>query len=313
MTDIKVTGRPIASSALSTDIVPIVRPTDTTDDPTGSDYQVTLGNIRNLIQVPQTYTFATLPSASGNSGLEVWCSDLKCNFYSDGTKWIAASPSTLINQATGWIVPSLAASNAATYTQTGTTISVNNGTAHNIPNTENGSSIYLVIGSGLATSGWFTNFTYVDANNFTCTSTVSQSTSGTVNSNTAETTITPLSVTVPGGLLGVNGKVLTDFLSTHSNTAANKNYKIKVSGNNILSTIASTNTAFRMLNEFFNRNATNSQISSATMPLNSVTASNGLAYTSIDTTISQLYSITLQCTSANDYCCISSVLVQVLQ
>jgi len=127
-------------------------------------------------------------------------------WYCDGTQLSRkGQPIALQLNGTPQIVPSLAAANAATYSQTGTTITVTS-VGHNLPATDlEGGNVYLVIGSGLATTGWYTNFSRTGVDTFTCTSSVSQTTSGTVNTNNAITTITPLDYTLKGGLMGLNG------------------------------------------------------------------------------------------------------------
>jgi len=87
-----------------------------------------------------------------------------------------------------------------TYSQSGTTITVTL-TSHLIPaSVIDGCKVHLTISTGGATTGWFTNFTRIDANTFQCTSSVSQSTSGNLGTNTAETYI-PWTYTYPAGLL----------------------------------------------------------------------------------------------------------------
>lgn len=84
----------------------------------------------------------------------------------------------------------------ATYSQTGTTVTVT-WTSHGLSAYEfNGASVYLVQNTGSLLSGWFTDFTYVDANTFTVTSAISQSTSGNLGTNTDATDI-PVSFTFP--------------------------------------------------------------------------------------------------------------------
>lgn len=117
----------------------------------------------------------------------------------------------LANQYVGCIFPSLAAANAGSYSQTGNTITVTS-TAHNIPNapSPNGKDVYLNLGVAATGStipaGVFTNFQYVDANTFTCQSTVSQTGTGTaVVTQTSAITLPQVNLTVPGGLMGLNG------------------------------------------------------------------------------------------------------------
>lgn len=79
--------------------------------------------------------------------------------------------------------------NGATYSQTDNTITVTWAT-HTLTSDINGSDCYLTAGTGSLISGVYTNFTYVDANTFTVTSSTSQTISGNLGSNTSETFIT---------------------------------------------------------------------------------------------------------------------------
>lgn len=178
----------------------------------------------NVTDLP-LITRATLPNARG------FCK-LGDNLHFDNggkIKNISGSEVILANSSR-YLVPSLAATNAATYSQVGTTITVNNGTAHNLVNTLDGAYVYLRIGSGDALPGWYSNFTYVGDNTFTCTSTVSQTTSGTVNTNTALTLVTPEQVTLPGGYLGLMGKLKVSLLHINNNSASTKASRLVVAG-----------------------------------------------------------------------------------
>jgi len=77
---------------------------------------------------------------------------------------------------------------SATYARSGTTVTVTK-TSHGIPADMNGSRIYISISTGSCVTGWFTNFTYVDANTFTCTDTSSGTTSGNCATNNSKTYI----------------------------------------------------------------------------------------------------------------------------
>ena len=107
----------------------------------------------------------------------------------------------------------------ATYSQTATTVTVT-WASHGMTAALNGASVHLTQSTGSLLTGWFTNFTYVDANSFTCTSGVSQSTSGNLGTNTAKTAC--LSVAIPAGALGPNGKVMTHATWVIKNSATNK-------------------------------------------------------------------------------------------
>ena len=133
-------------------------------------------------------------------------------YTSDGVTWFSPGPLTLFNQYIGCIVPSLAAANAASYSQSGTTITVTS-TGHNIPSSTaiNGKDVYLTPGvaatGATLPTGIYTNFQYVDANTFTCQSTVSQIGTGSAMTTQIATPITlpQINITVPAGVMGLNG------------------------------------------------------------------------------------------------------------
>ena len=185
---------------------------------------------RTVKNIP-TFTWVTKPAASTFVG-EIRVSDVGIggsSWYSNGVSWSALAPVTILQTSKGFIVPALAAANAATYIQTGTSIAVTS-TAHTMTAVHNGKSVYLAIASGLATAGWYTNFQYVDANSFTCVSSISQSTSGTVNTNLVETVITPLTTSLLGGLMGANGELDVALGATYTNSANAKTFRAYFGG-----------------------------------------------------------------------------------
>lgn len=118
---------------------------------------------------------------------------------SNGSAWrvFPASQITLGGvSTTGYLV---FGGNAATYSQSATTVTVTQA-GHGLTADFNGCSIYLTQSTGTFTTEWCTNFTYVNANSFTCTSATSRTTSGNLGTNTAETFI-PWTYQVPANLL----------------------------------------------------------------------------------------------------------------
>lgn len=160
-----------------------------------------------------SFTWLNKPASASFVGQAI-ISDVGINgslWYSNGSVWVRESLITLYNTYLGIIFPSLAAANAATYSQSGATVTVNCA-GHNIPATvHNGKSVYLTPGApstgAQLPTGLYTNFTYVDANTFTCTASASQTGTGPLNTQTSAITVTGFSVTVLGGLLGLNGFV----------------------------------------------------------------------------------------------------------
>jgi hypothetical protein len=218
----------------------------------------------------------------------------------------APKPITILQKNTGWLVPSLAAANAATYSQTGNTVTVTS-TAHHIPATvHNGKSVYLAIGSGAAVTGWFANFQYVDANTFTCQSSVSQSTSGTVNTNLAETTIADLTVTLPGGSMSAAGfladTVKISVYSSANNKVVWKKYGGSIYAKGVFGAVGSSYPTFRL----DNKNSVSAQIGSITDSDRNFGTAGVLYALSIDSSVDQSLTTTAQCVTASEYVAIET-------
>jgi len=117
---------------------------------------------------------------------------------------------------------------SATYTQTGTTVTVSQ-TSHGMTADFNGDYVYLTQSTGALVTGWFLNFIYIDANTFSCTSTVSQSTSGNLGTSTGEVVI-PWSYALPTGLPQACDSVALQYLHSAKNSANNKTAKHYLGG-----------------------------------------------------------------------------------
>lgn len=221
-------------------------------------------------------------------------------YTSNGVNWSIASPTVLAKNTKVYLVPSLAPANAATYAQVGTTITVTSA-AHNIPNTSyNGHSVYLDIGSGLAVDGFFDNFTYVDANTFTCVSSVSQTTSGIVNTNLALVTITPENTTILGGLLGNYGRLRFFGLFTNNNSGGTKSLRFSLGGQLVNFSSATGNTVTSNTSYYANRGS------------ELVGAASYSGIVTINTSIDFVSSVALQLSAANDYVSLESYYIEIL-
>jgi len=153
----------------------------------------------------------------------------------------------VLDDATGFLVPALVAANAATYSQTGTVLTVTS-TAHNMTASQNGKNVYLAnatISTGVApvgyTGNWFSNFTYIGVNSFSCTCTNSQSATGTILTNLA-TTALPITGILPAGSLGLNGELEYEVIADNNNSAGAKTLGVTVNGTGISATANTTNT-----------------------------------------------------------------------
>ena len=158
--------------------------------------------------------------------------------FSNGVNW-----RRLFSQAdfAGVLKHIIIGGSGATYTQTGTTVTVT-WVSHGLSAYEfNGVSVYLVQNTGDLLSGWFTNFTYVDANTFTVTSTVDQSTSGNLGTNTAETDI-PIGFTFPSttGFIEVGDLLSFSGLIRNKNSVNTKTAKLYIGANLIASSTPTT-------------------------------------------------------------------------
>ena len=261
--------------------------------------------VKKPIGIDSSYTWVTKPTpAEFGVGL-VRFSDVGEDgslWYCDGLEYILVSKAGLYS-AIGYIVPSLASADAAIYSQSGKIISVDNGIAHNIPaTTYNGINVYLAFTSGLATSGWFTNFQRTGANTFTCESTVSQSTSGNVASNTAQTLI-PVSCELPGNALGTK-RIAINTNHSNNNSAGSKATRFYANGSAIpLFLAASTTALFANINnqQWFNR------ADSLSKQFNTY----GGAST-VDTASSITFAIAISCVAANDFICLEMATMELV-
>ncbi len=226
---------------------------------------------------------------------------------------VKPSASVLVDDATGYIVPSLVSANAATYSQTTTTVTVTS-TAHNIPATiHNGKNVYLAIGTvstGVAptgyTTGWFSNFQYVDANTFTCTATNSQTGTGFVNTTTTAIAL-PLTGTVPAGLLGVNGSVVLEAYTSHNNSAGAKTLRALFGGTIWSNTAGTTTLTSYVLKALRNRGDVAKQITPAGGSYTGAASSVANNYLTINTASDVALTFTLQSATASDYVALDAI------
>lgn len=261
----------------------------------------------NLIQYQYLYERPT-PQAFGIGQCQVG----GVEYFSDGKQWYGGAAVTLGQGAAGWILHAMQAANASTYTQAGTLVTVTS-TGHNMAAaTNNGRNIYLGISTGTATTGWFSNFTYVDANTFTCTAPDSKTTSGAVLSNTAETTI--ISVPVPAGMMGLNGSIRVSAVYQNNNSAGAKSHKIKLGGTQFVSTSATTTVTYTHIGRSItNRNSLSSQVSQNVSTTGGGGSSASAPVTAaIDTSVDTTVTLTLQLAAASDWVSLDSYIFELL-
>jgi len=194
--------------------------------------------VKNWVGIDDSMTWDTKKTAAEFGVGQAWFSDLNAIFYSNGSEWKPTSEIILKDITKGYIVPSLAAANAATYSQSGTTLTITSA-SHSMTSVLDGSDVYLAIGAvsvGVAPvapihGNWFTDFTYVDANTFTCIASNSQVGSGVVNTNLAETAVLELTHTLLGGMFGTILKSLEALVELSGTAVAgNKTMQLKFDG-----------------------------------------------------------------------------------
>lgn len=127
---------------------------------------------------------------------------------------------------------------SATYTRAAKVVTVTQ-TGHGFTAAHhNGATIYLTQNAGDLVTGWFDEFTYVDANTFTC---VDRGVGGTVTSNNLGTIATGVDIAVDGyttpikmKLMGPDGSLVCRTKGSCTNNATVKNIKVKFGGQEIL-------------------------------------------------------------------------------
>jgi hypothetical protein len=258
--------------------------------------------------IPQT-TFAALPPAAP-LGAQIYVTDIGeygAVYTGNGTKWSYAGSIEVIQKGKGWIVPALAPSDTATYSQTGNIITVTSA-GHNIPaTTYDSKDVYLEMGTAATGAtippGWFSNFQRVTLNEFTCVSAVSQTGTGTVKTNLAVTPIPETISTIPGGVLGLNGALLYSFLSSNNNSAGTKYVSFNFGAESV-----AHGTAFDIVKE----------VHEATISNRNNEASQALAdnatprVTSVNTATDMTCSFSLQCLTGADYVAVHSCSIYIL-
>ncbi len=229
-------------------------------------------------------------------------------WWCDGSTISHESPILAALTTVGYIIPSLIVANAATYSQTGTTITVTS-VGHNVPATQfDGFSVYLDIATGAATAGWFTNFSRTGANTFECTSTVSQSTSGVVNTNTSQRSLPVDVFTIPANLLGTNGLVDCRLQAEYFNSSNTKSFRLKLGGSDFHLSSPTTTIDMAIIAGFRNISATAQKATTcptSSIGLNASTAAT--LSTAIDTTAATSVTASIQTGTASEYAAITAI------
>lgn len=210
-------------------------------------------------------TYAQMDSISPSApGLKVLLTDTypRQELVYEGSRF--ASPSRVFGiHRSGKKRILMGGSGSPTYSQTGFTITVTRtGHGYTAAN-NNGSDIYLTVSTGSLVSGWFSNFTYVDANTFTCTSTISQSISGNLGVQTGEITFD--TITIKAKLMGPNGHLLGKFLvNAFANNANAKTFRVRMNGTVIFNPSLASTLSIQTDISIANQNNVASQVNFAT-------------------------------------------------
>lgn len=128
--------------------------------------------------------------------------------------------------------------------------------------------------------------------------------------STSETTL--VTVSIPAGLMGSNGRVRVTVLGGATGASGNKTWRVKFGGTAFLEIVGTTTTlSSRIQCEIANRNATNSQVGGALAQGNWSTNTAAVITSAIDTTAAVNLTITGQLSSAGDSVSVESYLVEV--
>jgi len=259
---------------------------------------------------PPVFTWATKPAATGFVGM-AFISDIGVNgsmWTSNGVKWVISSPVILAIEDAGIVFPSLATSNAATYSQTGTTITVTS-TGHSIPATvHDGKDVYLISNTGALVTGRYTSFTRVDANTFTCVSGISQAITGTLTTNTGLVSF-PL-ITLPADLLGIRGSIETPCSVSMPNSSVVKTITAKLGGSTYSTNTYAAGIVSVVLYSGFKNVTAGKQIAiSAVSTLGYGQSASALLVMAEDTTVGKIVSTNLQLSAADSYLVLENISV----
>jgi len=229
----------------------------------------------------------------GPNGTTWWC---------NGTTLVREDEFLLTYSNLSWILPSLTVANAATYSQSGTDVTVT-AVAHNIPNSTslNGGNVWLSPLTGTAAEGWYTNFQYVSANSFTCVSAASLTTSGTLTTQTGVTRIATM-FTIPGGLLGTKGICRIDWQGRHLNSAGTKIYQDKIANSLIHGYTATATLSVSATRRFRNLTASSQlEISCPESAVGYNASVSGFVTSTEDTTTDKAITKNMQLNTASEY------------
>jgi hypothetical protein len=162
----------------------------------------------------------------------------------------------------------------------------------------------------------FDNFTYVDANTFTCTASNSQTGTGSgVVTQTSAITIPDFSVTVPANLLGLNGYLDAYHMSMCNASAGTKRVSFLLSNFSFKNPSPSASTvAVQEVHRLQNQNSLSKQIifASGATGLSGTTTS-AAVFGTINTAVDQNITVTVTLNTASDFITLEHVVITAVQ
>lgn len=268
-------------------------------------------------------TWASRPSATTSGvGASILVTDVptggRSRWYSDGTNWRTFAPVPLVNTAVPVVLLSSATNISATGAITGLTA---------IPYTPTGVvRVYCFAQTGLTAGLYYATFSSTTAcqlyelvsSNPTTPGTTQPSgiTPGAYTGGTTEVTL--MSVTVPGGLLGTNGRLRA--WPTYSAAPNNANAKAiygRLGGTQVNTfPVLTSGLANRGAGEVMNRGAANLQITSinsvAHTAYGTAVASSTFGNAAVNTASDQSYAVSMALAVATDTAILEACMVEVI-
>ena len=269
-------------------------------DECGSLWWIAPANATGYKQVlisPPIYcaTSAALPSASTFKNGRAYQADLGpegCDMLSDGTGWVPVSGSVIHRdsaRSTMFVCPTSTFGTANVDNDGSGYARLTGAGAHGLTNavciSPGKASIWITGGTAGLTTGFHQIRSFTDGTSVLVLETAYSSTgTATCRLNNAGTDITLETVTLPR--LAANSKITVNATTLHTNTANNKNFKIKLGGTNLVAaTFASLGASSGNKFSIYNRSSVSSQVSGAgsAQPTGLGGSSTSPATSSIDT------------------------------
>jgi hypothetical protein len=271
-----------------------------------------------------SYTWSTKPAASSFLGQALF-SDIGINgsvWYSNGTKWVHESPIVIAQSGIIIMIPSSGSigDNGALTLTTALPATYSVGAYMYFPanaiSAGSSAGLYYVVMSS-TTVGTIYNNTYSGGQPSIPTDLVAFSTTGPgAYTQSTGVEVTLVSFTVPGGVLGINGKLDFESIVENNNSGDSKSYKVKFDSVDLVAQSTTTSLGGRYMATISNAGIENKQrtMSGATTASLTGTASVGASFqnTTVDTSQNVTASITGSLAVATNYCMVRAFSAEVL-